>query len=200
MTCCEPAVGPRARLPPARFALDGQNQDVTGRSRAPHAALLGSATVLIAVVTAACSATQPGWTYNPSIGVATAAAGSPGASAASSAPGSVAPSAVTLPGASATAGTSATLNLVAKNVMFDTSDLSVSANAAFTIHFDNQDAGIPHNVAIYTDKSATTNLFRGQIVTGPATQDYAVPPLQPGTYYFRCDVHPTVMFGTFTVK
>jgi plastocyanin len=178
---------------------------VIGRSRAPRAALSGAAAVLTALVIAACSAAQPGWTFNPSIGVPTAgAAGSAGASgapsAAPSAPGSVAPSAVTIPGASATSGASATLSLVAKNVMFDKSDLSVSANAAFTIAFDNQDAGIPHNVAIYTDKSATTNLFRGQTVTGPATQDYAVPALQPGTYYFRCDVHPTVMFGTLTVK
>ena len=30
-----------------------------------------------------------------------------------------------------------------------------------TIEFDNQDASIPHNLSIYTDKSATKELFKG---------------------------------------
>ncbi len=32
-------------------------------------------------------------------------------------------------------------------------------------------------------------------MTGPATAEYAVPPLPAGEYYFQCDVHPT-MNGT----
>jgi len=69
----------------------------------------------------------------------------------------------------------------------------------FTDEFENADAGIPHNVAIYTDPSATTSLFVGEMFPGPDGRTYQVPPLDPGTYFFRCDVHPTQMIGTFVV-
>jgi hypothetical protein len=50
-------------------------------------------------------------------------------------------------------------------------------------------------VAIYTDDSATESLFVGDLVDGPKTVTYDVPALDPGSYYFRCDVHPQ-MNGT----
>jgi plastocyanin len=37
------------------------------------------------------------------------------------------------------------------------------------------------------------------VVTGPTTTTYDIPALKPGTYYFHCDVHPT-MNGTATVR
>jgi plastocyanin len=36
-------------------------------------------------------------------------------------------------------------------------------------------------------------------VTGPAKVTYDIPALDPGTYYFHCDVHPT-MSGNVTVS
>jgi plastocyanin len=57
---------------------------------------------------------------------------------------------------------------------------------------------VPHNIAIYTDSSLSEALFQGEIVTGPATAQYEVPPEPAGEYYFQCDVHPT-MNGTVTV-
>ncbi|HET7027819.1 MAG TPA: cupredoxin domain-containing protein [Candidatus Limnocylindrales bacterium] len=169
--------------------------------------LLGSL-VVASIVAAACTAASPTWTYNPSIGVATPAAGSPGASAvvqasavaSPSAVGSAAPSAAASGAASGSASGAASLSLTAQNVAFDKKDLTAPAGQAFSLSFDNQDSGIPHNVAIYTDNTATNNLFRGDTVTGPTTTTYAVPALPAGTYYFRCDVHPTIMFGTLTVK
>ena len=65
--------------------------------------------------------------------------------------------------------------------------------------FDNQDANVPHNVAIYRASAATNALFRGTIVTGPRSVVYHVPALQPGSYFFRCDVHPQ-MKGTLVVR
>ncbi|MGZ8625008.1 MAG: cupredoxin domain-containing protein, partial [Actinomycetota bacterium] len=73
------------------------------------------------------------------------------------------------------------------------------AGKPFSIAFDNQDPGVPHNVAIYTDDSATESLFVGELVPGPKKVTYEVGPLDPGTYFFRCDVHPTTMTGTFVV-
>jgi plastocyanin len=92
------------------------------------------------------------------------------------------------------------LSVSAHNTAFDQSCLAAPAGKAFTIDFANMDPGVPHNVAIYTDESATTALFTGKLVTGPSSTTYHVRALEPGTYFFRCDVHPTQMTGTFVVK
>ncbi len=88
--------------------------------------------------------------------------------------------------------------LTAANIAFDPTELSLPAGKPSTITFDNQDAGVPHNMAIFTDDSYTDALFTGDIVTGVATKEYKIPPLEPGTYPFRCEVH-TTMTGTITV-
>ena len=88
--------------------------------------------------------------------------------------------------------------VTASGLAFDVSDLSLPAGQPSTITFDNEDEGIPHNIAIYTDSSASDSLFTGEVVTGVATKEYDVPPLDAGSYYFHCDIHPT-MSGTVTV-
>ncbi len=95
-------------------------------------------------------------------------------------------------------GTANPSTVTAQGLAFSTAEIKLPPNAPSTIHFENKDAGVSHDIAIYTDSSLGTNLFRGQIITGPASIDYSIPPLQPGTYYFHCDVHPT-MHGSVTV-
>jgi plastocyanin len=82
---------------------------------------------------------------------------------------------------------------------FDPSCLAAPAGKSFTIEFTNN-AGIPHNVAIYTDESAAESLFVGESFVGVDTMTYDVPALDAGTYFFRCDVHPPQMNGTFVVS
>jgi len=79
---------------------------------------------------------------------------------------------------------------------FVPSSLTVSAGEPIAVVFDNEDEGVPHNVAIYEDESAAQSLFVGELVEGPTTVTYDVPALEPGVYYFRCDVHPQ-MDGTW---
>jgi plastocyanin len=87
---------------------------------------------------------------------------------------------------------------VAQGLAFDTDQIALPPDEPSTVIFENKDAGVSHNIAIYTDSSLGTNLFRGQIIVGPASIDYSIPALKPGTYYFHCDVHPT-MQGSVTV-
>ncbi|MFM8944820.1 MAG: cupredoxin domain-containing protein [Actinomycetota bacterium] len=96
-------------------------------------------------------------------------------------------------------GAAGATTVVAMGLMFDTNALAFTAGKAASIAMDNQDAGVPHNIAIYPSATDLANpLFRGDLITGPATISYDIPALDPGTYYFQCDVHPT-MNGTVTV-
>jgi plastocyanin len=96
-----------------------------------------------------------------------------------------------------------TVQIVAQGLAFtpDTSCIQVPAGKPFTIHFDNQDAGTPHDVAIFPSATElTTVLFRPPgYLTGVASTDYHVDALDAGTYFFHCDVHPT-MTGQVIVK
>ena len=78
-------------------------------------------------------------------------------------------------------------------------DLTAPANTAFTICFDNQDTGVPHNVDLF-DTQGGTSLAKANIITGVAQANVDVSALKPGTYFYQCDVHPTTMTGTLTVK
>ncbi|MFB3764781.1 MAG: cupredoxin domain-containing protein [Methanotrichaceae archaeon] len=94
-----------------------------------------------------------------------------------------------------------TLDLIAENLAFDKNTITVPAGAKVTINFNNKDSGVPHNFAAYTDSSATTTIFKGNVITGPAKTTYVfTAPSQAGTYFFRCDIHPTQMTGQFVVE
>jgi plastocyanin len=101
---------------------------------------------------------------------------------------------------SATTPSSVSISLTASNMAFDKSTITVRAGASVTINFSNQDSGVPHNFAVYTNSSATTSIFVGTRVTGVTSTTYTfTAPTTPGNYFFRCDVHPTIMNGTFVV-
>jgi cytochrome c oxidase subunit II len=117
----------------------------------------------------------------------------PGASPPTSSP--------TTPGASPTTPAAVTIDLTAQNIAFDKTTITVKAGSQVTINFNNKDSGMPHNFAVYTDQNATQTIFKGNIITGPATATYTfTAPANPGTYFFRCDVHPTQMTGQFIVQ
>ena len=102
-------------------------------------------------------------------------------------------------GGAACAPSGSTLQVSAMNAAFDTDCLAAPAGSPFKIVFDNMDPGVAHNISIYTDETAAKALFTGDLVTGPDTVTYQVGALKAGTYFFRCDVHPTTMTGTFVV-
>ena len=163
---------------------------------------------LVATVLVACSSSaQPGWTYAPtppptpaSSGASASPAPSAAASAAPSGGAIAAPSGSPAGSPAASGGAAQTvLQLAAANIAYDQTDLTAPAGVPFQIAFTNNDAGIPHNVSIHQGSPTGTEVFKGAIFTGVATQTYDVPALPAGTYSFVCSVHPN-MTGTLTVK
>lgn len=93
-----------------------------------------------------------------------------------------------------------TIDLTAQNTAFNLNSISVPAGSEVTINFNNMENGIQHNFAVYTNSTANEPIFVGDIITGPSTISYTfTAPAEPGDYFFRCDVHPTQMFGLFIV-
>ena len=168
-----------------------------------------AAVAALGLVVAACSSAAggaPSFTYAPvpSASSIPAMDMSPPASAA---PQASAPATSTAPAASEPASAApppgspvangATVHIAAQNIEFDTNHLDAPAGQAFTLEFDNNDPGIPHNVEIKDASGASR--FKGQIITGPMKVLYQIPALEAGNYMFTCDVHPN-MTGTLTVK
>jgi len=96
------------------------------------------------------------------------------------------------------------LVLVAKADKFSLDCMATSAGVRTTITFVNKDVS-PHNLAIYEDPEVGVlmpvgydypALFRSDRITKQTV--FRIPPLESGTYYFRCDIHP-LMNGTFLV-
>lgn len=104
-------------------------------------------------------------------------------------------------GGSTTPGGPVRVALRAASLAFDKRTIAASPGVDVTVVLDNQDAGVLHNVAFYTNRSAATKIFVGELFAGPGTRTETFKsPSSPGNYFFRCDAHPDQMTGTFVVK
>ncbi len=146
-----------------------------------HARLL-SAAILSAILVAACTTADAGWTYAPAPSKAPAPSGSGSASAGPSGSGNP--------------------NLViisASGIKYEQTTLTAPANTPFQVQFENKDAGVPHNVSLHLGGATGAELFKGTIFNGIETRTYDVPALDAGAYAFVCSVHPT-MVGTLNAQ
>jgi plastocyanin len=90
------------------------------------------------------------------------------------------------------------IDISANDLKFSTNKLTASAGTV-TIVFDNQDFGVPHNIHVLKGTTASgDSVGVTAIESGPKKQTLKLE-LAAGTYYFRCDVHPT-MNGSLTVN
>jgi hypothetical protein len=92
------------------------------------------------------------------------------------------------------------IEIVSENIAFDTDELRAPADTDFTIVDINDDIGIPHNFALFRDAAHLGLIARTDIMQGPAEQELAIPPLEPGTYYFLCQTHTDQMTGTLIAE
>ncbi len=95
-------------------------------------------------------------------------------------------------------GATGDVTVEAKGIAFVQTSWTGPAGKPFTIAFDNEDQGTPHNIEI---QDASGNVaFKGDVFNGVDTKIYDVPALAAGTYKFLCIVHPTAMTGTATIQ
>lgn len=104
-------------------------------------------------------------------------------------------------------GADVTIDIMAMHARFNRSFMVVPPCANVTIHFFNNDTGMPHTVSVYYTsqaqsffKNASNVIFDAPRIVGPDTTDYNFKaPCTPGIYWYQCDVHPVVMNGQFIV-
>jgi plastocyanin len=94
---------------------------------------------------------------------------------------------------------SGVITLSADHSKFSAQCMVANAGEVFTIHFTNNEDQ-PHNVSLYESSAKATELFRGEVITGPDQSiDYPIDALQAGEYWFDCLVHPEAMNGVLYV-
>ena len=94
---------------------------------------------------------------------------------------------------------SGVIEISANQMRFSAPCMVAPAGVAFVIRFTNNEAE-QHDVAVYSDRAKTTQIFQGDLINGPQTKDYPVKALSAGEYYFDCIVHPAEMNGALYVR
>jgi plastocyanin len=98
--------------------------------------------------------------------------------------------------------TGQTVQVIAKNIAFDLKEIRINSGGQVRIRLDNQEA-VKHNIAFYKSATDITPVSTGSVglqFEGPARDDTVFDVPAAGSYFFRCDVHPTIMTGTFVVQ
>ena len=90
----------------------------------------------------------------------------------------------------------ADITLIATDLSFSAESIKIASGTNFALGLDNH-SSVPHNISINRDDEV---LFVGDVFTGPRVIVYEIPPLEPGLYGFRCDVHPEQMTGMIEAR
>lgn len=116
-------------------------------------------------------------------------------------PGTVVPTPEATATPSAPTGVQEVTITAIPTIQFDLTEIRVKPGT-ISVRMVNEDPGIPHNFAVYTDSSASEAIAGANegICAGPCEVTLTFEITEPGTYFFRCDVHPTLMFGDLIVE
>jgi plastocyanin len=91
------------------------------------------------------------------------------------------------------------VEIVSEELEFDVGTIEAPAGEAFTITLVNNAETQPHNITIYTEQGGDVIGEVGATAEAGQTVETEVPALEPGTYYFQCDIHPE-MNGSVVVE
>lgn len=92
------------------------------------------------------------------------------------------------------------LEITAIDQRFDRDLLVAPPNQQVSLVFHNRDPGVLHNVSLYRSRNAGQPLFVGELFAGVETRTYRFQSPEAGSYFFRCDVHPDTMTGSFVTR
>lgn len=84
-----------------------------------------------------------------------------------------------------------------ENFAFVPREVTVPAGEPVTFEFSNGDS-VPHTFTLYLDEGFTQALSGGSATE--ANPEITVAFVDPGKYYFRCEVHPSRMRGELTAR
>jgi len=121
--------------------------------------------------------------------------------AASSSARATTPAAATAPAAAATSAGGGTINVTARDFLFDPNMLSAKKGQTTTISFKN-DGSTTHTFKLYTDEEHTkpvANGDSGSVAAGGSKTLTVSLASDSGDLFFRCEIHPTQMTGKVSV-
>lgn len=100
-------------------------------------------------------------------------------------------------------GTTATVTdgvveITTDDMAFSADTIEAPAGEAFTIRLENLEA-VPHNIAVFTEEGGDL-LGRSETINEGQTSEVAIDALEPGEYFFVCEVHFAEMQGTLVVE
>ena len=155
-------------------------------------------TLLAAVALAAAACGGGGYSSGSSSGSSPAATAPQASQTGAAAAGQMTPAGAVAGQEATPSAASAGITVIAMNMSFDKTSLQASAGEV-TFTLDNQD-GIAHDLHVFKGSDASgQSVGMTPIEAGPVENSFTAQ-LQPGTYYYQCDVHPTEMHGMLTVS
>ncbi len=115
-------------------------------------------------------------------------------------PSGAPPSGAPPSGAPPSGAPSTTVNVTSVGVVegFDPSEVSIPADAPWSVNLTNADPSIPHDFSIRAANSDGSDWVPGALADGGGSAVYQPPPLTAGDYTFYCSLHPN-MTGTLHV-
>ena len=96
------------------------------------------------------------------------------------------------------------IEIAGEDILFDLDEITMESGGQVVVVFDNLDEGILHNWALYESRddaeSGEESIAGSPLEAGPKVQQIVFEAPESGTYFFRCDAHPTTMTGEVTVQ
>ena len=91
-----------------------------------------------------------------------------------------------------------TVEVTADDLAFNVETITAPAGESFTVMFTNNEA-VPHNFSVYTEEGGE-EIAVGNVIGEGETDEITIDALEPGEYFFVCDVHAQEMTGTLVVE
>jgi plastocyanin len=86
------------------------------------------------------------------------------------------------------------VTVVAENIAFTPTTITLPVGQGFHLTFENRDGGVPHGLSLQTRTSGVPpkDIWTSEIQAGPSVTEYDLVALTAGPYLLMCPVHPNM--------